>query len=226
MLAKTRGIVLSYIKYRETSIIAKVFTEQFGMQTYLINSVRSSNAKSRIAYFQPLTLLEMVVYYQRGKEINRISELRCSYNFHSLPFDIRKTTVALFITEMLSQVLKEEDEPLELFQFLHDAIRLYDEQTENFMDFHVSFLVQLTGYLGIRPDSGLFVLKETGRSSESYRHLAILLDQLLETNMEMEPSLDRPSRNSLLQILVDYYRSHYDSIKPIKSIQVLNEVFR
>jgi len=226
MLAKTRGIVLSYIKYRETSIIAKIFTEQFGMQTYLVNSVRSSNSKPKIAYFQPLTLLDMVVYYQRGKEINRISELRCSYNFHTLPFDIRKTTVALFMTEMLSQVLKEEDEPVELFQFLHEAIMHYDEQAENFMDFHVSFLVQLTGYLGIRPDSGSYILKETGRSSESYRHLAVLLDQLLQIHTSPGPALDRPSRNSLIQILVDYYRSHYDSIKPIKSIQVLNEVFR
>jgi DNA repair protein RecO (recombination protein O) len=226
MLAKTGGIVLSYIKYRETSIIAKIFTEQFGMQTYLVNSVRSLNSKPRIAYFQPLTLLEMVVYYHRGKEINRISELRCSYNFHTLPFDIRKTTVALFITEILSQVLKEEEEPFELFHFLHQAIKGYDEQTENFMDFHVLFLVQLTGFLGIRPDSGAFILKETGRSSESYKHLAILLDELIQSNTSPVPPFDRPSRNSLIQILVDYYRSHYDSIKPIKSIQVLNEVFR
>ncbi len=226
MLAKTRGIVLSYIKYRETSIIAKIFTEQFGMQTYLVNSVRSPNSKPKIAYFQPLTLLDMVVYYQRGKEISRISELRCSFNFHTLPFDIRKTTVALFIAEVLSQVLKEEDEPLELFQFLHEAIRHYDEQAENFMDFHLSFLVQLTGYLGIRPASGAYILNETGRSTEPYRHLGVFLDQLIQINTSPKPDFDRLTRNSLIQILIDYYRSHYDSIKAIKSIKVLNEVFR
>lgn len=226
MLTKTRGIVLSYIKYRETSIIARVFTEQFGMQTYLINSVRSSNAKPKIAYFQALTLLDMVVYHHRGKDICRISEVRCSYSFHSIPFDIRKTTVSLFIAEMLSQVLKQEDEPLELFQFLHDAIMHYDMQAENFMDFHLIFLMQLTRFLGIEPDSGAFVLRETGRPAESYGHLAVFMNQMLEKSTTQVTVLDRPSRINLTQILVDYYRSHYDSIKPIRSIQVLNEVFR
>jgi DNA repair protein RecO (recombination protein O) len=127
---------------------------------------------------------------------------------------------------MLSQVLKQEDEPLELFQFLHDAIMDYDMQSENFMDFHLIFLLQLTRFLGIEPDSGTFVLKESGRPAESYANLAVFINQMLDNSARQITVLDRPSRNNLTQILVDYYRSHYDSIKPIRSIQVLNEVFR
>ena len=83
MLQKTRGIALSFIKYRDTSIIAKIFTEEFGMQSYIVNGVRSKSAKTKIALFQPLTLLELVVYHNKKKEIHRISEIKCFRNFHS-----------------------------------------------------------------------------------------------------------------------------------------------
>jgi len=76
MLHKTKGIVLNYIKYSDTSIIAKIYTEAFGLQSYIVNSVRSSKAKNKIALFQPLTLLEMVVYHKNHQGLQRISEMR------------------------------------------------------------------------------------------------------------------------------------------------------
>ena len=74
MLYKTRGIALSYIRYKESSIIARIFTETFGMQSYIVNGIRSKNAKTKIALFQPLTILDLVVYNNKKKDINRISE--------------------------------------------------------------------------------------------------------------------------------------------------------
>ncbi|HYN44675.1 MAG TPA: DNA repair protein RecO C-terminal domain-containing protein, partial [Candidatus Limnocylindrales bacterium] len=189
------------------------------------NSVRTQKAKTKIAFFQPLTLLDMVVYYQRGRDIHRISEIKCSQSFHSIPFDIRKTAVALFITEMLGQVLKEEDEPLALFQFLHESIGKLDDLHDNFQDFHLRFFLELSEYLGIRPDSGLFMLSETGRPLEHNRQLEEFLDWLLNKENTLPGNFNRNVRLQLLQIIVDYYRIQYDSIKPMKSIEILREVF-
>ncbi|HEV7380803.1 MAG TPA: recombination protein O N-terminal domain-containing protein, partial [Dyadobacter sp.] len=137
MLHKTRGIALSYIKYKESSIIAKIYTELFGVQTYIVNGVRSSSAKTnRIALFQPLTLLEMVVYH-KGKqdEIHRISEIKCYHPFSTLPYNVLKSCLSLFITEILVKSLREEEENQPLFYFLEQSVIYLDEADAGFENF-------------------------------------------------------------------------------------------
>jgi DNA repair protein RecO (recombination protein O) len=145
MLIKTRGIVLSYLKYRESSIIARVYTEQRGVQSYLVNSVRRAKPPGRIALFQPLTLLELVAYVPRqGGSLTRLAEFRCAEQFRSLPYDVRKSSVALFLSEVLSKAVREEEENLPLFRFLHDSILAFDEQDVGIENFALLFLLHLT----------------------------------------------------------------------------------
>ena len=115
MLVKTDGIVLNFIKYRETSIIARIYTEQLGLQTYIVNGVRKKEPTGRIALFQPLTLLEMVVYASNSGGITRISEYKCAHQFQTLLYDIRKSSIALFLSEIISLTVKEEEENPPLF---------------------------------------------------------------------------------------------------------------
>ena len=152
MLQKTKGIVLSHIRYRETSIIVRIYTEALGMQSYIVNGVRSSgNARaggSRMGLYQPLTLLDLVVYYQEKSNLQRVKEIRCSEPFMHLPMDFQKTGIALFLTEMLSKSLKGEESNPALFQFLHSSIRVLDTQEEGAQNFHLQFLLKLSRYLG------------------------------------------------------------------------------
>ena len=224
MLYKTRGVALSYIKYKETSIIARIFTEAFGMQSYIVNGIRSKNAKTKIALFQPITLLDLVVYHNKKKDINRISEIKCSYNFHSIPFSIKKTSIALFLTELLNQVLIDEGENEALFEFVHEAIRYFDAVQHGFENFHLQFLMRLSKYMGIFPDAGVSLLKEIGHSKIHDTEFAGQLDFLLTSKFDQHIRLGKSARNDLLKAILDYYRFHYDSIKEIKSIQVLKEV--
>src|SRR5690349_15199853 len=151
MLVKTRGIVLNYLKYRETSIIARVYTETLGLQTYIINSIRKKGPGSRIALFQPLTLLEMVVYTSGSGGITRISEYKCAHPFTTLLYDIRKSSIALFLSEIISASVKEEEENPGLFAFLYQSIVALDTKTENFENFHLGFLLQFAHFLGFGP---------------------------------------------------------------------------
>src|SRR4051812_40998701 len=111
MLHKTRGVAISYIRYRESSIIAKIYTELFGIQSYIVNGVRSSTSKTnRIALFQPLTLLDLVVYHkEKSDNVRRISEIKCYNPFNTLPYNVVKSSLALFVTEILGKTLKEEE---------------------------------------------------------------------------------------------------------------------
>jgi DNA repair protein RecO (recombination protein O) len=95
MLHKTKGIVIGFIKYGDTSIIAKVYTELYGMQTYIVNGVRSKSSKNKIALFQPLTILDMVVYHKENRDIHRLSEVKCHVIFHSIPFNQKKISMAI-----------------------------------------------------------------------------------------------------------------------------------
>lgn len=226
MLFKTRGIALSYIKYRETSIIARIFTDVFGIQSYIVNGVRSNKAKTKMALFQPLTLLDLVVYHNKKKEINRIAEIKCSHTFRSLPFNIRKTTIALFITELLGQTLKEEGEHAELFDFIAGSVMALDLQDEHIENFHIQFMFLLSRFLGIKPESAGMLLHEAGHHRHYDREFVEKLELLIHSDYSAPVALKKSDRNEFLTVLIQYYQMHYDSIRDFKSVPVLKEVFQ
>lgn len=225
MLYKTRGIALSFIKYRETSIIAKIFTDKFGIQTYIVNGVRSQKAKTNMALFQPLTLLELVVYNNKKKDINRISEMKCAYTFHSIPYNIKKTAIVLFLTELLGQILIEEGEDDNMFDFINDSIITLDEILNNYENFHLQFMLSVSQYLGIRPESARMILHDTGHAKLYNAEFTEKLGLLLISDYALPPTLKKNERHEMLILLIQYFQVHFDSIRDFKSVQVLREVF-
>ncbi|MEJ8801108.1 DNA repair protein RecO [Pontibacter sp. H249] len=234
MLVKTRGIVLNHIKYRESSIIAKVYTEQLGVQSYIINGVRKKGSGSRIALFQPFTLLEMVVYTSQKGGLTRISEFKSAYPFNSIPFDIRKSSILLFLSEVVSRTVKEEEENTQLFNFLYNAIIEFDEQPEHFENFHLIFLLHLSHHLGFGPSSGAEIVEQVAFSSNAQSAtsaptvLAIqaheeLFNQLLHHPAQAHVPNGRV-RRELLSVLIRYYQLHVDKLGEIKSLAILSEV--
>ena len=228
MLQKTQGIALSYIRYRETSIIARVYTEEFGLQSYIVNSVRTARSKNnKIALFQPLTLLDMVVYNKHDRDLHRLSEVKTSYPFQSLPFEVSKSTIAMFVTEMLNKVLKEEASSPPLFRFLVDSVLFLEEARTNYENFHLAFLLKLSFFLGFGPESSREFEDQLRENSypflpdnEMETALNIMLRQPLGTPIK----LARSSRNDLVDALVAYYQIHIDSLGEVKSLPVLREV--
>ncbi len=233
MLIKTRGIVLNFIKFRESSIIVRIYTEELGLQSYVVNSVRKKGSASRIALFQPFTLLEMVVYPSAKGGLTRISEYKCSYAFSSLPYDIRKSSMTLFLTEMVARTVKEEEQNRALFEFLHDSMLYFDQQQTGFEDFHLIFLVQLARYLGFGITSADDVISQvafvTGGTNLAGSSLLQLqrLEPYLQDLLARSAGAHLPNgrvRRELLHLLVKYYQLHVDKLGEIKSLTVLSEV--
>ena len=228
MLQKTRGIALSYIRYRETSIIARVYTEEYGLQSYIVNSVRTARSKNnRIALFQPLTLLEMVVYYKNDRDLHRLSEVKTSYPFQSLPFDVAKSTIAMFVTEMLNKVLKEEASSPTLFRFLAESVIFLEEAQTDFENFHLAFLLKLSFFLGFGPESDREFESQLRENSYPFlpdAETETALNIMLRYPFGTPIKLARASRNDLLDALVAYYQIHIDSIGEVNSLPVLREV--
>lgn len=218
MLHKTRGIVFKYFKYRDTSIIVKIFTEAFGVQTYIVNGIRSKSSKSKIALYQPLTLLDLVVYYKESAEISRISEIKCLSPFQSLSTDIRKTAIAMFMAEILYKSVKEQGEVVSLFEFIFHSIEILDRLPESFENFHLQFLLKLARYLGFGIESSdYFYHSFPEEVSDEIR-------QLLQNPYEQAPKMSNALRRSLLEHIIKFYQTHIDTLKEINSIKVLQEV--
>src|SRR5688572_1364731 len=151
MLHSTRGIVLKSVKYSETSVISTVYTRKFGRQTYMINGVRSVKSRNRQTLVQPLTLLEMVVYYRSNKNIQRIKEISFHHLFTSLPFNIIKSSQGLFLSEVMMKVLREEEKDEIIYDFLENEIIRLDELEKPDPDFQLIFLTRFAEHFGFGP---------------------------------------------------------------------------
>lgn len=234
MLQKTRGVVVHYLKFRESSIITKVYTEELGIQSYIINGVRSRKSKqNKIAFFQPLTLLDLVVYHRRERtQLNRIAEVKCAYPFQSIPFEVNKSGIAMFLAEIMQKALKEEEENKALFAFIWENILYLDQSQQDYTNLHLHFLMKLSTYLGFAPETG----KEAFAQIEEHKNLFLdeTLRQDFEKGMDMLIRLPREAlgqlpaslRSGLIDYLLDFYRLHVANFENIKSLGVLREINR
>lgn len=229
MLHKTRGIVLSFIKYRETSIVTKIYTETFGLQSYIVNSVRGGGKKSKgkISLFQPLTLLDLVVYYKKSPGLNRISELKCLDPYQTIPYDFKKSGIALFITEVLNKCLKEEEGNDAMFEFLYTSLLVFDHLHVGYENFHLQFMIKLSRYLGFEPRSAheVFdqVYEEVGKP-QVYQEEETVLSQLINVPFTQYIKSSNTIRRILLDDLVKFYQLHIEGFRDLKSMTVLREL--
>jgi DNA repair protein RecO (recombination protein O) len=233
MLVKTRAIVLHFIKYAETSIILSLYTDKFGRQTVIVNSVYTSKPKFPPSFFLPLTLLELDIYHKAGREIQRIKEISCSYHFHSIPFQINKGAIALFISEVLYKTIKEEEANQKLFDFLVNAIQLLDLKESGIQNFHISFLIQLLKYIGLypfKPDSHDLMSEELSAILPPNSDVNLIngMKQLCQYSLgQLENvKINHETRTELLENIINYYHLHFGYTSSIKSLDILKNTFR
>ena len=216
---------MNYVKFRESSIIVKIFTEDFGLQSYIVNGVRSSKGRGKIALFQPLTLLELVVYKNDQKSIQRISETKCERPFNSIPINVKKSTIALFWAELLSKTIKNEGlEDREKFAFIRNQLITLDDADSDLESFPISFCIEFAKYLGFEIESGLNLVSDYGYGNLTQEgELVAYLEAII--NHKAVPKTSRALRTRALVCLLSYYEIHLEDFKKMKSIEVLKQLF-
>lgn len=241
MLEKTRGIFLHSVKYSETSIIAVIYTEAFGRQSFIINAARSKKSTVKSVAFQPLYLLDLEIYYKAGREIHRLKDVRIANPYSTIPFDIRKSSQVFFLAEILNKCLKEEESNPGLFNFIFNSLSFFDLTERGISNFHVWFLFNLTRFLGIYPSrdnatisnffdmqKAQFVSHEPIHNQFADKHITGLLAALFEVDYTKIENLEytQSDRRQLLEKLFEYFRIHFDNLGDIKSLGILKEVLR
>lgn len=218
MIFKTRGIVLRNTKFGETSVVANVYTEKFGLQSYLINGVRK-RTQGKAALFQPLTLLDMVVYHRENANLNRLKEVKCLHNYRYISVDVRKSSIALFINEMLNKCLREERQEEQLFDFLFNSLILLDEinHAENH---HLIFLLKFSRFLGF----GIYRPGDVLEKKMASPVIEDTLYHLIHAHYHIPMHIEWEARKELLDLLIQFYANHIENFGQVRSVAVLREV--
>ena len=239
MIQKTRGIALKVTNYSESSIVVHIFTEHLGMQSYLVNGARKPKAKLHSNLFQPLHLLEMVVYNKNTNNLQRIKEAQAIPSLTEIPFDILKGSVAMFLNEVVYKVLMHQSSDPYLFNFIHTSIHWLDKTDQPIQNFHLSFLMQLSKYLGYLPTitqerKPFFDLMDGIFTDIAPAHSYVLQDphtqifyDILTTPYELAHTLKvrREDRMYLLNQIINFYKLHTENFGSVHSLLILEELF-
>ena len=234
MLIKTKAIVISTLKYQEKSLIVKCFTQSDGLKSYFVpNAFSAKKSNQKIAYFQPFSILEIEANHKNKGTLEHFKEIKLAHSYQTIPNDVVKSSMMLFLSEMLHHSIKEEEKNENLFTYLETALLWLDNHDET-TNFHLIFLLQMTKFFGFFPANSIgnyFEMIEgvfseyQGTSCLNFQETE-LLKKLLEVKFETTKKLFLASeRQMLLKIIVDYYSIHLDGFKKPKSLDVLKEVF-
>lgn len=220
MLHKTRAVVLKTIKFKESSIVTTLYTDKFGAKAYIVNNVRTKKPRHSMALFQPLSLLELVVYNKENANINRISEIKPASHLTTIPYDHIKTTQVLFLSEILARVIREEEPSHELFEFIFSSIELFDHLEGHYENFHMQFLLKLSKYLGFAAESYHPLIRDHLDEERGQ-----LLSKLLHSPYDASFQLSKNQRTMVLDDILRFYKNQTDVPSELKSLKVLRDLY-
>ena len=239
MVEKFDGIVLRTLKYNDRLMIADIYTRSHGRLSFLVPLSASGKGRARRLLFQPLSMLSFTASYKKGK-LSRISDVQPYMLYSTIQSDVVKSSIALYLSELLTYSLREEEGDEVMYNFLDRSLVLFDNLESGYADFHLVFMVQLLRYLGIFPNIEDYTpysyldLLHGCAVSEHPLHPDFLMPadavsfvNLLRTGYESMHllSLNRELRGTYLAILATYYRLHIPDFPHLKSVDVLRELF-
>ena len=236
---KTRGIVLRTFKHKDSQYISDIYTENYGRIPFLIRVPKSSKGKIRLNNFQHFFQLDIEGIYRETREIQTIREVQLLHTYTDIPYNVHKSTISMFLCDLLAKCLYEKEENPDLFNFLISAGLILD-QSEKTGNFPIVFMKELTHFLGFRPENnyseerkifdmerGYYTLTPpihghylTGNNAE---YMRLLLECSL-LNMS-EHHISKAQRNVLMKFMINYYKYHIENFGTLKTLEVLREVF-
>lgn len=231
---KTRAIVISSIKYQDKALIVKCFTLADGLKSYFVRDAFSTSRKlgKKSAYFQVLTILEIEADHRNKNTLEHFKNIK-PVVYQSIPMDILKSTMVLFLSEVLSASLKDESKNEDLFLFLEASLLWLDQNKVN-VNFHLVLLMEMTKFFGFYPSAdsksffemteGIFTDIET-QTCLSFSETELLKSVLKQRIYSTENQFNNTDRAKLLEIILDYYALHIENFKKPRSLEVFKEVF-
>ena len=237
---KARGVVLHTLKYGDSSMVVHLLTDVGGRRSYMGQGVRSTRGRgSKLALFQPMFAVEFEGLESPRRQMDSFREIRSGAVLRSVPFDVRKSTIALFMAEVLYRLVRESEPNGPLFDFVWGSVGALDAMEEGVANFHLWFLANLSRFLGFYPGNaytagaffdireGLYTKTPPPHAGYMSGEHARTLDDFIRCDVRClgEIGLNRRQRVGFLDALLVYYGYHLDAIRAVQSVKILQEVF-
>ena len=238
MLVKTRAIIIHSIRYREADLIVKAYTKSNGLKSYLVRGVlKSKKGKLRASMFQPLTILDLEANHKDKGTLENIREAKVNPAYQTLTGNIYKSSIAMFLAEVLHQAIQEEEQNQALYQFLEESF-LWLDTNEKYANFHLLFMVKVSSFLGFYPHQydpdlpyfnlldGEYQLDDTNKYCIQNEN-SELLKQFLLVNYDEVPGikLNQSKRKNFIEMLILYFELHLHGFKKPRSLDILHQLF-
>lgn len=238
MLVATPAIVLSSIKYGEADLIVRLYTRSLGTQSFMVKGVRKSRKGAiRISFFQPLTQLAVVTQFKGKGTLEYLKEARVTPVYTSIDRDVIKSSIVLFFSEVLTQILVEQPPDEDLYDYLQTAFQLLDHETQ-VANFAIKVMLDLTGFLGFQPDVHSVHLPYFNLLNGSFDSNGMLPQHANETESAIVKrflginfdkvgvlKLSREERSAVLNLVIQYFQIHLHSFKKPSSLEMLKQLF-
>lgn len=240
MLHKTQAVVLSITKYNDRFSIVHLFTRNFGRVSYLLPRSTGKRSKLNHLLFTPLSLLEVEVEHKPSRDIQRLKEAQRLTLLYDMGTDMTKISIVFFLSEFLSKVMRETDNCVLVYEYISNSIEVLEEKRVGLANFHLTFLLGLTRFIGIYPnlddyEEGCFFDLVNGEFTHTApTHHQFLRDnecaylnklsRINYSNMHLF-KLSRHDRNLIVDRLITYYRVHVYEFPNLKSLDILAELF-
>ncbi len=235
MVQATRGVVLRIVKYSETSLICTVYTERFGMRSYIVGGVRSKKARIPVACLQPMHILDLWVYHRPSRSLNRLRDVQVAIPLRTIPMQPLKAMIGLFFVDLLFRCIREEEANSRLFQFVVQTLTGLDEMEAATERTIPELMLALSDLLGIRPlgrwsqqccwfdlREATFVRTATGSTAYLEPPVAeIFSDFINGERIQWNPT----ELHQLIDAWVAYYATHIPGFRCPPSLRILQQVF-
>ena len=217
MFLKTQAIVLHSVKFGDSSLVVKLFTREKGVLSFLVNGVRSQKPKFKSSFFLPLTLVDVIIYYKFNNQLQRIKEIKIETPYVDVHYNPNKIGICFFIQDFLNKILKYEVQNSELFDFLKLSLETFDSLKTGCTFFHIQFLLKLSPFLGYS------FINEHGYDSIN-NEIYQLLYELNQKPYGFDSKITYSPKILLNQIL-KFYTKYFEQLLPLKSLDVLKELY-
>jgi DNA repair protein RecO (recombination protein O) len=238
MYIKTKAIVLNCLKFKDADLIVKCYSEQKGSISFIVKGVlKSKKGKLRPAMFQMFNILNIEFFNRDKGQLEYFKDVRVEKHLNSINTDVYKSTMVMFLSEVLKSVIFEEEQNEGLYNFLENSI-IHLENTPDYANYHISFLIHLSSYLGFtphlptHPNEKYFNLYEGYfEDTETKYSLSLEKSELLQKflNLSLEQShtikLKKEVRHQFLKLILVYYELHIETFKKPKSLEVIESIF-
>lgn len=240
MQEKLEGIVINVIKYNDKHNIAHIYTDKLGMLAFLVRQGTTHASRMRNAMFMPLSLIGFEARLQPGRELGTLHDVRRTAVLMSIYSDPMKNAVAMFVSELLSHTIQEQEQNMVLYSYIKSCILRLEESRASIANFHICFLYQLGQFIGIQPDidsyhEGYWFNMSEGVYTQhphagakmlppSQAQVLPLLSRMTFDNMH-HFKFTREQRNKMLEIILGYYRLHHSTLGTLRSPEVLKQLF-